>query len=183
MKKRSEDKETGDRNLQKNKEMNNELHELFIDELADVYNAEQQLLKALPKMAKAANSTELQEAFESHLEETQEHVSRLEQIFKGLGETLKRKKCKAMEGLLEEGEEIMEEFGDSNALDAALIAAAQKVEHYEIATYGTLRTWAELMDHQDAVELLEETLEEEKAADEKLTGIAENAANAKAEQE
>jgi ferritin-like metal-binding protein YciE len=183
MKKRSEGKENSNRNEESNQEMNNELHELFIDELADVYSAEQQLLKALPKMAKAANSTELQEAFESHLEETQEHVSRLEQIFKSLGETLKRKKCKAMEGLVEEGEEIMEEFEDSNALDAALIAAAQKVEHYEIATYGTLRTWAELMDHQEVVELLEETLEEEKAADEKLTGVAENVANVRAEQE
>ena len=181
MKKRSEDKENTERN--QDNENNNELQELFIDELADVYSAEQQLLKALPKMAKAANSTELQEAFESHLEETQEHVSRLEQIFKSLGETLKRKKCKAMEGLVEEGEEIMEEFEDSAALDAALIAAAQKVEHYEIASYGTLRTWAELLDHQDAVSLLEETLEEEKAADEKLTGVAESVANVRAEQE
>jgi ferritin-like metal-binding protein YciE len=163
--------------------MDNELHELFLEELADVHNAEQQLTKALPKMAKAANSDELREAFETHLEETQEHISRLEQVAKSLDETIKRKKCAAMEGLLEEGQEIMQELKDSSALDAGLILAAQKVEHYEMASYGGLCAWAEQMGHQEALDLLKETLEEEKATDEKLTQIAENAANQQAEQE
>jgi len=123
---------------EENSAMNNELHELFLNELADVYNAEQQLTKALPKMAKAANSDELRVAFESHLEETKEHISRLEQVVESLDESLKRKKCKAMEGLIEEGEEMLEEMEDSSPLDAALIIAAQKVEHYEIASYGGL---------------------------------------------
>ena len=161
--------------------MDNDLHELFVDELADVYSAEQQLTKALPKMAKACESDELREAFESHLEETEEHVSRLEQVAKALDEKLKRKTCKAMKGLVEEAQELMKEQKDSSALDAALIAAAQKVEHYEIATYGTLCAWAKQMGHEEAVELLESTLEEERAADEKLTEIAESAANEKAE--
>jgi ferritin-like metal-binding protein YciE len=158
-----------------------ELHELFLDELADICNAEQQLTKALPKMAKAAESDELREAFESHLEETRNHIIRLQEAAKSMGESLKRKKCKGMEGLLEEGEEMMEEKEDSSALDAALIAAAQKVEHYEIASYGTLCTWAELMGHQKALELLKENLNEEKAADEKLTELAESSANAEAQ--
>jgi ferritin-like metal-binding protein YciE len=162
--------------------MDNDLHELFLDELADVYNAEQQLTKALPKMAKAAESDELREAFESHLEETQEHINRLEQLAETLDETLKKKVCKAMKGLVEEGQEIMTEQKGSSALDAGLIAAAQKVEHYEIATYGTLAAWAEQMGHQEAVELLQQTLEEENATDEKLTSIAETLANQKAEQ-
>lgn len=161
---------------------NNELHQLLLDELADILNAEQQLLKALPKMAKAANSDELREAFESHLEETQNQVSRLEEVFSALDETPKRKKCKAMEGLLEEGKEMMEEKKDSAALDAALIAAAQKVEHYEIASYGSVCAWAEMLGHSDALELLQETLAEEKDADEKLTQIAESVANIQAEQ-
>jgi len=163
--------------------MDNDLHELFLDELADVYSAEQQLTKALPKLAKTAESEELREAFEQHLEETEEHVSRLEQVAKQLGESLKRKTCKAMKGLVEEGEEIMKEQKDSSALDAALIAAAQKVEHYEIASYGTLVAWAEQMGHDEAVDLLEETLEEEKTADDKLTSIAESIANQKAQAE
>src|SRR4051812_2842916 len=150
-------------------EMDNDLHELFLDELADVYNAEQQLTKALPKMAKTAESDELREAFESHLEETQTHVTRLEEAVEKLGESLKRKTCAAMKGLVEEAQELMKEQKDSSALDAALIAAAQKVEHYEIASYGTLCAWAKQMGHDDALELLSETLEEEKAADEKLT--------------
>ena len=161
---------------------NSALHELFLDELADILNAEQQLLKALPKMAKAANSDELREAFESHLEETQNQVSRLEDVFSALDETPKRKKCKAMEGLLEEGKEMMEEKKDSAALDAALISAAQKVEHYEIASYGSCCAWAEMMGHSEALELLQETLTEEKDADEKLTQIAESVANVQAEQ-
>jgi ferritin-like metal-binding protein YciE len=162
-------------------EMDNDLHELFLDEIADVYNAEQQLTKALPKMAKAAESEELREAFEAHLEETEEHVSRLEQVIEGLGEKLKRKTCAAMKGLVEEAQDLMKEQKDSSALDAALIAAAQKVEHYEIASYGTLCAWAEQMGHEDALETLRETLGEEKATDEKLTGIAESLANVKAE--
>src|SRR5205085_8024375 len=122
-------------------------------------------IKALPKLAKAACSQELQEAFRTHLEETEQHATRLEEVFKTLGETMERKKCKAMEGLIEEGEEVLEEFEDSEALDAALISAAQKVEHYEIATYGTLCTWAELMQHEEALSLLQENLNEEKQAD------------------
>jgi ferritin-like metal-binding protein YciE len=162
-------------------EMDNDLHELFLDEIADVYNAEQQLTKALPKMAKAAESDDLREAFEAHLEQTQEHVSRLEQAIEGLGEKMKRKTCAAMKGLVEEAQELMKEQKDSSALDAALIAAAQKVEHYEIASYGTLCAWAERMGHDDAVETLRETLDEEKAADEKLTTIAESLGNTAAE--
>ena len=159
------------------------LHELFLDELADVYNAEKQLLKALPKMAKAANSDELRQAFESHLEETQGQVGRIEELAQKMDESIKEKKCKAMEGLLKEGEEIMEENEDSPALDAALIAAAQKVEHYEIASYGTLCAWAKLLGHQDALELLQETMDEEEAADKKLTTIAETVANVEAQEQ
>jgi ferritin-like metal-binding protein YciE len=157
--------------------MNHELHELFLDELADIYNAEQQLTKALPKLAKAAHSDELREAFESHLAETQEHVSRLEQVAQSLDETLKRKTCKAMKGLIDEGDDIVKEQKNSSALDAGLIAAAQKVEHYEIATYGTLCAWAEQMGHDEALKLLRQTEEEEFAADQKLTHIAETVAN------
>jgi ferritin-like metal-binding protein YciE len=155
------------------------LRETFLDELADVFDAEKQLLKALPKMAKAAQNQELREAFESHLEETQGHVERLEQVFEIFGEPAKGKKCKAMQGLVEEGSELIEEEEG----DAALICAAQKVEHYEIASYGTLATWARLLQQEDAADLLEETLEEEKAADEKLTGLAENNINAEDNQE
>jgi ferritin-like metal-binding protein YciE len=164
-------------------QMDNDLHELFLDELADVYNAEQQLTKALPRMAKAAESDELREAFESHLEETTRQAERLEEVVEKLGESLKRKTCAAMKGLVEEAQELMKEQKDSSALDAALIAAAQKVEHYEIASYGTLCAWAKQMGHDEALELLEETLEEEKAADENLTTIAESIANARAESE
>jgi len=163
--------------------MNTELHQLFLDELADIYNAEQQLTKALPKLAKACQNPELREAFETHLEETQNHISRLDQVAKSLGESLKRKKCAAMEGLIEEGEEIIDEMEDSAALDAGLILAAQKVEHYEIASYGGLRAWAELMGHDEAAELLQETLDEEKETDEKLNQLAETAANQEARQE
>jgi ferritin-like metal-binding protein YciE len=161
----------------------NELHELFLDELADIYNAEQQLTKALPKMARAAQSDELREGFEMHLDQTEQQISRLEQVAEILGESMKRKVCKAMKGLIEEGSEMMQEKKGSAAIDAALIAAAQKVEHYEIASYGTLCAWAKLMNHDEALELLHETLEEEKAADEKLTALAENSANLQAEQE
>lgn len=162
---------------------NGPLREVLIDEIADVYSAEQQLLKALPKMAKAAQSEELREAFESHLEETQQQAKRLEEAIASLDETMKSKKCKAMEGLLEEGAEMMEEHKGEPTIDAVLIAAAQKVEHYEIASYGTLCAWAQQLGEDEARELFTESLEEEKAADEKLTGIAEATANAQAEQE
>ena len=161
--------------------MKNGLHELFLDELADIYGAEQQLTKALPKLAKAAQSDELREAFEMHLEETQNHVSRLEQVFESLDETPKKKKCKGIEGILGEGKDVMAEHKKSEELDAALISAAQKTEHYEIASYGCLCTWAEQMGHDRALNLLKENLMEEKAADEKLTEIAKSSANLEAE--
>lgn len=159
----------------------NGLREMLVDEMADVYHAEKQLLKALPKMAKAAQSAALREALEEHLEETEEHVTRLEEAFAGLEEEVKSKKCKAMEGLLAEGEELMKEHEGEPTIDAALIAAGQKVEHYEIASYGTLQAWAQQLGEDEAAQLFGETLEEEKAADEKLTAIAEDAANTRAE--
>jgi ferritin-like metal-binding protein YciE len=167
---------------QEGEQMNNDLHELFLSELADIYNAEQQLTKALPKMAKAAKNDELREAFQEHLEQTENHISRLDQVFESLGESMKRKKCKGMEGLIEEGEEVISEQKDSNALDAGLIISAQKAEHYEIAAYGSLCSWAEQMSHNDALELLKETLEEVKTTDEKLTELAESLANVQAEE-
>jgi ferritin-like metal-binding protein YciE len=148
------------------------LKELYIDELKDIYNAENQLVKALPKMAKAANSEELRTGFEEHLEQTRGHVQRLEQIFKALGEKPSGKKCKGMEGLVAEGQEMMGEDFEDDAMDAALISAAQRVEHYEIAAYGTVRTYAELLGEDTAVQLLEQTLEEEKETDQKLTDMA-----------
>jgi len=148
------------------------LKELYIDELKDIYNAENQLVKALPKMAKAANSEELRTGFEEHLEQTRGHVQRLEQIFKELGEKPSGKKCKGMEGLVAEGQEMMGEDFDDEVMDAALISAAQRVEHYEIAAYGTVRTYAELLGEDAAVQLLEQTLEEEKETDQKLTDLA-----------
>jgi ferritin-like metal-binding protein YciE len=161
----------------------NELQELFLEELADLYNAEQQLTKALPKMAKAAQLDELRQAFESHLEETENHISRLEQVVETFGESMKRKACKGMKGLIEEGSETMQEHKDSRGIDAILIASAQKVEHYEIASYGTLCAWAKMLNQNEALELLQETLQEEKTADEKLTQIAESVANLEAERE
>jgi ferritin-like metal-binding protein YciE len=163
--------------------MNSDLHELFLDQLGDIYNAEQQLIKALPKMARSAQSDELREALEAHLQETQGHAARLEQAAKNLNEALRRNTCAAMKGLVEEGEQMVKEQKDSSALDAAIIAAGQKVEHYEIATYGTLIAWAEQMGHDEVVELLEETLEEEKEADQKLTSVAETVANQRAQAE
>ena len=157
------------------------LHSLYVDELKDLYNAENQLLKALPRMAKAATATELKEAFTEHLEVTRKQVERLEQIFSGLGVSPKGKKCKAMEGLIEEGKDIMEEDGDPAVIDAALIAAAQRVEHYEMAGYGCVRTFANLLGEEDAVALLQETLNEEGEADKKLTELAETIINVKAE--
>jgi ferritin-like metal-binding protein YciE len=163
--------------------MDNDLHRLFLEQLGDVYNAEQQLTKALPKMAKAAESDELREAIEQHLEETEEHVSRLEQVAESLGQSLPKKTCKAMKGLIEEGEEIVKEQKGTHAIDAGIIAAAQKVEHYEIATYGTLAAWAEQMGHDEAEKLLRQTEEEEISADDKLTEVAENIANERAQAE
>lgn len=154
-----------------------DLRELFLDELADIMNAEEQLVKALPKMAAAATSQELTAAFESHLAETEYQITRLEQVFASLEEPVQSKECKAMKGLLAEGKDLMEEMADSSALDAALIAAAQKVEHYEIASYGTLCAWAEKLGFSEAAELLDATLDEEKTADDTLTEIAESAVN------
>ena len=156
------------------------LKKLYVEELRDVYNAEQQLVKALPKMAKAASSDELREAIENHLDETKGQVERLEQIFEGLDESPKGKICKAMKGLIEEGSEILEEKGEESVLDAGIIAAAQKVEHYEMATYGTLRTWADLLNQDDAAGLLQETLDEEGEADKKLNDLAEEIVNPEA---
>lgn len=153
------------------------LDSLFLDELKDVYNAEKQILKALPRMAKAANADELREAFTHHLHETEGQVRRLEKIFKSLGQTARGKKCKGMEGLLEEGKDLMEEEGAPEVIDAALIAAAQRVEHYEMAAYGCLRTYAQLLGYEQAVSLLQETLAEEEAADEKLTALGEGGIN------
>ena len=163
--------------------MDSGLHELFLEELSDIYNAEQQLTRALPKMAKAAESDELRMAFEEHLEQTQEQIARLDQVFRSLDETLKRKTCKGMQGLIEEGSEMMQEHKGSREIDAALIAGAQKVEHYEIASYGTLCTWAEQMGHDEALELLKQNIDEEETTDERLTEIAESLANQRAEQE
>jgi len=149
------------------------LQDLYISELKDLYSAEQQLVKALPKIAKAAESEELSEAITSHLEETKNQVSRLEQIFEDLGENPKGKKCVGMQGIIDEGSENISEF-EGSVLDAALIAAAQRVEHYEIAAYGSVCTYAELLDRTEDLGLLKETLEEEKNADEKLTQVSEN---------
>jgi ferritin-like metal-binding protein YciE len=148
------------------------LKELYIDELKDIYSAENQLVKALPKMAKAATSDDLRSGFEAHLEQTRGHVQRLEQIFKTLNEKPTGKKCKGMEGLIAEGTEMMGEDFDDDTMDAALISAAQRVEHYEIAAYGTVRTYAELLGEDEAAQLLEQTLGEEKETDQKLTDLA-----------
>jgi ferritin-like metal-binding protein YciE len=161
--------------------MDNDLHDLFLEELADMLHAEQQLTKALPKLIKAAESDELRTALENHLEETNGHISRLEQAFESLDEKVKTKPCKGMKGIIEEGDEMVKEMKDTGAIDATVIAAGQKTEHYEIASYGTLIAWAEQMGHADAVNLLKENLQEEKAADEKLTDIALAIANQKAE--
>ncbi len=159
-----------------------ELNDLFLETLKDIFHAEKQLLRALPKMARAANSDELRQAFETHKEETQEQVERLEQVFEIVGKRASGKPCEAMQGLVAEGQEIMEEFKDSDALDAGLISSAQAIEHYEISRYGTLRTWAQQLGMEDAANLFEETLEEEKKTDQLLTEIAESSANQEAEQ-
>jgi ferritin-like metal-binding protein YciE len=156
------------------------LEELFLDEIQDLYDAEKQLTKALPKMAKASSSDELRQAFEDHLNETRGHVERLEQVFESLGEKAKGKKCEAMAGLVKEGGEIASNTEATAVRDAGLIAGAQKVEHYEIAGYGSARTHAQLLGHNRIADLLEETLEEEKAADRKLNAIAKSTINEEA---
>jgi ferritin-like metal-binding protein YciE len=156
------------------------LKDLFIDELKDLYNAENQLLKALPKMAKKASSPDLRAAFQEHLGQTEGHVDRLEKIFKRLGEKPTGKTCKAMKGLVEEGKEIIEEDGEDSVLDAALIGAAQRVEHYEMAGYGTVRAFASVLGEEDAADLLQETLDEEGETNKKLTALAESLVNPEA---
>ncbi len=151
----------------------NTLRDLYVEELRDIYDAEKQLIKALPKMAEAAGSEELRTGFEEHLEQTKGHAQRLEQIFSALGEKPTGKKCKGMQGLVSEGSEVIDEDFEEEVKDAALISAAQRVEHYEIAAYGTVRTYATILEEQTAVQLLEKTLEEEKETDQKLTELAE----------
>ncbi len=161
-------------------EATNPLEELLVDELKDLYSAEKQIVAALPKMAKAASSPDLRRAFERHLDETRRQVERLEQIGEDLDVRLTGKKCKGMEGLIDEGKELMEEDLDENALDAGLIGAAQKVEHYEIASYGTARTHATLLGYKKAAKLLQQTLDEEGATDKKLTALADSLVNVEA---
>ena len=156
------------------------LQDLYVEELRDLYSAESQLLIALPKMAKAASAPQLNKAFMDHLKETQGQVERLEAIFGTLGASPKGKKCKAMEGLIEEGKETISEDAEPSIKDAALIAAAQRVEHYEMAGYGCVRTYARLLGHDEAIDLLQETLDEEGSADKKLTKLAETVINIKA---
>lgn len=156
------------------------LEDLFVDELRDLYDAENQLTKALPKMAKAANAPELKAAFEEHLEQTRNQVERLTQVFEQIGQPAKAKKCLAMRGLIEEGQELIKEDIEPEVLDAGLIGAAQRVEHYEMAGYGTVRTMAETLGHREAASLLQETLKEEEATDKKLTMIAKRFVNKRA---
>jgi ferritin-like metal-binding protein YciE len=156
------------------------LDDLFLDTLKDIYYAEKQIVKALPKMAKAASSPDLKAGFEKHLEESEIHIDRLEKVFDILGKPARGKTCDAILGILEEGKSIMDEFKDTVAIDAGLISAAQAVEHYEIARYGTLRTWAEQLGMSDAARLLQQTLGEEEATDQKLTRLATGEANRKA---
>jgi len=158
----------------------NTLQKLYTGELRDLYNAENQLLKALPKMAKAASSEELKEAFEKHLEQTKGHVKRLEQVFEELDEKPKGKTCRAMKGLIEEGSEILQQEGEESILDAGIIVAAQKVEHYEIASYGSVRTFAHLLGQNKAAELLQTTLDEESETNELLNRLATSTINPEA---
>jgi len=153
------------------------LHDAFLDELRDAYDAEKQLLKALPKMAKAAESEALRTAFETHWQETEGHVGRLEQVFGTLEEKARGKHCDGMAGIIEEGKAVMEEDFEGTTLDACLIASAQRAEHYEMAAYGTLVAWARAMGHEEAAGLLQQILDEEKVTDEKLTSLAEGGIN------
>jgi len=156
------------------------LHDAFIEELRDTYDAEKQLIKALPKLAKAAASTDLRAAFETHLEETRGHVERLEQVFESLEEKPRGKHCEGIAGIIEEGKSMMEEEFDDATMDACLIAAGQRAEHYEMAAYGTLIAWAQSMGHSEAINLLQGILDEEKAADKKLSSLAEGGINQEA---
>ncbi|MBB3655900.1 ferritin-like metal-binding protein YciE [Rhizobium sp. BK650] len=156
------------------------LEDLFYDTLKDIYFAERQILRALPKMARAAQSAELKAGFEKHREETEGHVERLQQVFEIIGKRAQGKTCEAIQGIIAEGEEIMEEFQGTSAVDAGLISAAQAVEHYEIARYGTLKTWAQTLGFKEAVTLLDLTLQEEARTDQLLTKLATTAANQKA---
>jgi ferritin-like metal-binding protein YciE len=158
----------------------NSLKDLFVEQLRDLYDAEKQLTNALPKMVKAATSTELKRAFETHLKQTEGHVKRLEQVFEAMDMRPRGKKCKAMQGLIEEASETMQEEGEADTLDAAMIAAAQRVEHYEIAGYGTLRTYARTLGMNDVARILQTTLDEESQTDELLTQIAERSINIEA---
>ena len=157
-----------------------DLNALFLDTLKDIYYAEKQIYKSLPKMAKAAASEQLRAAFEKHHDETEEQIERLEQVFELLGKPARGKKCDAIEGILDEGKEIIEEYEDEPALDAGLLATTQAVEHYEISRYGTLKAWATKLGLKDAAKLLDQTLTEEKKTDDTLTKIAETAVNAEA---
>jgi ferritin-like metal-binding protein YciE len=159
------------------------LRKLYVEELKDLYSAEKQILQALPKMAKKASNQQLKAAFEEHLRQTEQQVQRLEQIFEALGKSPRGKKCKGMEGLIEEGKEVLQEDMDEETRDAALIAAAQRVEHYEIAGYGTVRTYAQLLGERDAARLLQQTLDEEGQTDKKLTQLAESSINVEAMEE
>ncbi|MBJ6119756.1 ferritin-like domain-containing protein [Pontibacter sp. BT310] len=159
----------------------NNLNDLLIHELKDIYNAEQQITKALPKMMKATSSNQLKKAFEDHLMVTEQQIERLEKVFELMGEKAKGEKCKAMEGIIREAESMMEERADASVMDAALIASAQRVEHYEIAAYGTVCTYAKQLGMNDVLKLLLKTLDEEKKTDELLTTIAESSVNIKAE--
>jgi ferritin-like metal-binding protein YciE len=156
------------------------LHDAFVDELRDAYDAEKQLTKALPKMAKAAGSAALRAAFESHLQETRVHIERLEEVFAGLEEKARGKHCEGIAGIIEEGKALMEEEFDEATLDACLVAAGQRAEHYEMAAYGTLIAWAQTMGHAQAAALLQQNLDEEKAADKKLSALAEGGINQEA---
>jgi ferritin-like metal-binding protein YciE len=158
----------------------NSFDDMFVEQLEDLYDAEQRLTKALPKMAQAAHNSALKSAFQEHLRQTEGHVSRLERAFQVLGKSAKSKTCEAMKGLISEGEEIVSSSGQPDVKDAALIAAAQRVEHYEIAGYGSARTFAQRLGRQDVAQLLQQTLQEEEATDKKLTGIAEQSINPKA---
>ena len=153
------------------------LHDAFIDELRDTYDAERQLTKALTKLAKAATNPKLRDAFDTHLEETKGQIERLEQVFESLDEKVRGKHCDGIAGIIEEGKSIMEEDFDEDTMDACLIASGQRAEHYEMAAYGTLVAWARAMGHDDAADLLQETLDEEKAADQKLSELAEGGIN------
>jgi ferritin-like metal-binding protein YciE len=156
------------------------LNDLFVDQLKDVYSAERQIMQALPKMAKAASDPQLQQAFQEHLQQTQQQKDRLDQIFQNLGASSGRKKCVGMEGLINEGQELIDNGGAPEVIDAGLIAAAQKVEHYEISAYGTLRTYARMLGNEQVAGMLQQTLDEEARTDEKLSSLAERGINTQA---